>query len=130
MARISKEEKNIVPIPMSVSVTKKGYVYANRSTRWVKKTNGQGKRAEHEKVCIGIALHPGSDWAADRRMYANQTYYKLYSSSDEVKDTTATAYDEYPEKYDCISVGLYAASSGQFMHWTTGESSSAMILQM
>lgn len=110
MARISKEEKNIVPIPMSVSVTKKGYVYANRSTRWVKKTNGQGKRAEHEKVCIGIALHPGSDWAADRRMYANQTYYKLYSSSDEVKDTTATAYDEYPEKYDCISVGLYAAT--------------------
>lgn len=110
MARISKEEKNIVPIPMSVSVTKKGYVYVNRSTRWVKKTNGQGKRAEHEKVCIGIALHPGSDWAADRRMYANPTYYKLYPSSDAVKDTTATVYDEYPEKYDCISVGLYAAT--------------------
>ena len=110
MARISKEEKNIVPIPMSVSVTKKGYVYVNRSTRWVKKTNGQGKRAEHEKVCIGIALHPGSDWATDRRMYANPTYYKLYPSSDAVKDTTATVYDEYPEKYDCISVGLYVAT--------------------
>ena len=110
MARISKEEKNIVPIPMSVSVTKKGYVYVNRSTRWVKKTNGQGKRAEHEKVCIGIALHPGSDWAEDRRMYANPTYYKLYPSSDAVKDTTATVYDEYPEKYDCISVGLYVAT--------------------
>ena len=78
MPRISKEEKNIVAIPMSVSVTKKGYVYVNRSTTWVKKANGQGKRAEHEKVCIGIALHPGSDWAVDRRMYANSTYYKLY----------------------------------------------------
>lgn len=110
MPRISKEEKNIVPIPMSVSVTKKGYVYVNRSTTWVKKANGQGKRAEHEKVCIGIALHPGSDWAVDRRMYANSTYYKLYPLSDTPNNTAVTVYDEYPERYDCISVGLYAAT--------------------
>ena len=110
MAKISKEEKNIVPIPMSVSVAKKGYVYVNRSTTWVNKVNGQGKRAEHEKVCIGIVLHPGSDWATDRRMYANPTYYKLYPSGDMSKDTAVTVYDEYPKRYDCISVGLYAAT--------------------
>jgi hypothetical protein len=52
VARISKDEKNIVPIPKSVSVTKKGYVYVNRSTTWVIKANGQGKRADHEKIWL------------------------------------------------------------------------------
>ena len=110
MPRISKEESNIVPIPMSVSVAKKGYVYANRSTTWVAKANGQGKRADHEKVCIGIVLHPGSDWANDRRMYANPTFYKLYTQEQTPEDSKVTIYDEFPERYDCVSVGFYAAA--------------------
>ena len=110
MARISKDEKNIVPIPKSVSVTKKGYVYVNRSTTWVIKANGQGKRADHEKICIGISLHPGSEWANDRRMYANPTFYKLYQSESVAQDTEVDVSIDYPQRYDCLSVGFYVVT--------------------
>lgn len=130
MPKISRDESNIVTIPMSVSVHKNGYVYANITTTWVAKKNGTGKMADHEKICIGIALHPGKDWAEDRRMYANQAYYTLYGDANKkenpdnskveteetvnsTKDTSIVdakaIYEEYPERSDNISVGLFAA---------------------
>lgn len=110
MPRIVKSESNVVPIPMNVSVNKKGYVYSNRTTEWVPKMNGQGKRADHKKEAIGIVLCPGADWTIDRRMYANQNYYRLFSKENQQNSgTKATVYDEFPQRYDCISIGLYAA---------------------
>lgn len=114
MPRIAKTENNIVEIPISVSVNKLGYVYVNTSTEWVASNNGTGKHADHKKQCIGMALHPGTDWKSDRRMYANESYYKLYGKANEkVQDSEktfpASAIDtEYPERSDCISVGLYS----------------------
>lgn len=113
MGRIAKTEDNIVSIPKSVSVTAKGYVYWNATTTWVDKANGTGKRADHKKECIGVILCPGSDWKKDRRMYANPTYYQIFpsnkgSSQNTQADKAATARKEYPQRFDCISVGLYA----------------------
>ena len=109
MARIIKSESNIVNIPFNVSVNAKGYVYINTSSSWVAKVNGSGKHADHEKVCIGKALIPGTDWKNDRRMYANATYYTMYPSDSSSQKRSGTAYDEYPVRSDCLSVGLYAA---------------------
>ena len=108
MARIIKSESNIVNIPFNVSVNAKGYVYINTSSSWVAKVNGSGKHADHEKVCIGKALIPGTDWKNDRRMYANATYYTMYPSDSSSQKRSGTAYDEYPVRSDCLSVGLYA----------------------
>ena len=113
MGRIAKTEDNIVSIPKSVSVTAKGYVYWNATTTWGDKANGTGKRADHKKECIGVILCPGSDWKKDRRMYANPTYYQIFpsnkgSSQNTQDDKAATARKEYPQRFDCISVGLYA----------------------
>ncbi|WP_406041728.1 transposase [Succinimonas sp.] len=115
MGRIAKTEDNIVSIPKSVSVTAKGYVYWNATTTWVDKANGTGKRADHKKECIGVILCPGSDWKKDRRMYANPTYYQLFpsnkgSSQNTKADKAATVRKEYPQRFDCISVGLYAVA--------------------
>ena len=107
MAKILKTKENIVTIPMNVSVTKKGYVYLNRTTIWIEKKNGQGKMADHKKECIGLALHPGNDWSKDRRMYANLNYYKLFLSASSL-GKSSIVYDEYPQRSDCISVGLHA----------------------
>lgn len=107
MSRILRDKSNIVVIPQSVSVTKKGYVYVNQTTFWRSKKNGSGKTADHKKVCIGIALHPGENWRDDRRMYANSTYYDLYPVEESVEENTPV-YEEYPKQSDCISVGLYA----------------------
>ena len=76
MPRIIKSNDNIVDIPMGVSVNKKGYVYQNVSTAWVQKKNSDGKIASHEKVCIGIVVNPGPDWAKERKMYANSNFYR------------------------------------------------------
>lgn len=113
MSRIAKTEENIVNIPKSVSVTAKGYVYWNATTTWVDKVNGKGKRADHKKECIGVILCPGSDWKKDRRMYANSAYYRLFpSNKDSLQNTQADKVSgklkEYPQRFDCISVGLYA----------------------
>ena len=109
MPRILRTEENIVPIPMGVSVNKIGYVYENRGTTWVAKKNGLGKTSNHHKECIGIALHPGKNWAADRRMYANANYYRLHRKEPSMsEDKQVEVYDEYPERSDCMSVGLYA----------------------
>ena len=80
MAGIIKSESNIVPVPTNVSVTKTGYIYLNVTTTWVSKVNGQGKRADHKKACIGKLVNPGADWKKDRRMYANETYHKYFPS--------------------------------------------------
>ncbi|MCI1424512.1 MAG: hypothetical protein LKH04_09505, partial [Lachnospiraceae bacterium] len=114
MPRIAKTESNIVEIPISVSVNKLGYVYVNTSTEWVDSKNGTGKHADHKKQCIGMALHPGSNWKSDRRMYANESYYKIYGKTPSgepspAQELPAPAADtEYPERSDCISVGLYS----------------------
>lgn len=114
MPRIAKTENNIVEIPISVSVNKLGYVYVNTSTEWVDSKNGTGKHADHKKQCIGMALHPGSDWKSDRRMYANESYYKIYGKAptgepSPAQELPAPSVDtEYPERSDCISVGLYS----------------------
>jgi len=109
MPRIVRDENNIVEIPKGVFVTKKGYVYYNLSTVWVDKKNGPGKTADHKKECVGIALKPGSDWMSDRRMYANPKYSQLFTQqpSDCKKDGSDIC-QEYPERSNCISVGLYA----------------------
>jgi hypothetical protein len=116
MSRIAKTADNIVSIPKSVSVTAKGYVYWNATTTWVDKANGTGKRADHKKECIGVVLCPGGDWKKDRRMYANSAYYRLFpadkSSSEKTPGGNASsACREYPQRFDCISAGLYAAVS-------------------
>ena len=112
MPKITRSAANIVPIPKSVSVASKGYVYLNTSTFWGDKKNSPGKCADHTKVCIGIALHPGKSWSDDRRMYANAKYYELFDPSfDKPKETKKTVYQivsEYPERADSVSVGLYA----------------------
>lgn len=110
MPRILKTDTNVVEIPKGVSVNRLGYVYVNQTTEWVDAKNGAGKHADHKKQCIGIALHPGEDWKSDRRMYANETYYKLYSQpsgTSAQQETRPDVYGEYPERSDCISVGLY-----------------------
>lgn len=137
MPRINKSKDNIVEIPMSVSVNKKGYVYLNTSSVWIEKKNGNGKTGSHDKVCIGFALNPGLDWAQDRRMYANLTYYKMKEEEGSTEDSSnidnrdneippsettedsveepikleASVYDEYPERSDSIAVGFHAAIS-------------------
>ena len=61
-----------------------------------------------------MALHPGSDWKSDRRMYANESYYKIYGKAPSGEPSSAqelpapAADTEYPERSDCISVGLYS----------------------
>ncbi len=116
MSRIAKTADNIVSIPKSVSVTAKGYVYWNATTTWVDKANGTGKRADHKKECIGVVLCPGGDWKKDRRMYANSAYYRLFSADKSSSEKTpagnaSSACREYPQRFDCISAGLYAAVS-------------------
>lgn len=110
MPRIVKSEDNIVDIPVNVSVNKKlGYVYANVSTKWVDSKSGDKKYANHEKKCIGIALNPDG-WKDDRRMYASQSYYEMYGKTpagDHQETSLPKIYSEYPERSDCISVGLY-----------------------
>lgn len=86
MPRIIKSNDNIVDIPMGVSVNKKGYVYQNVSTAWVQKKNSDGKIASHEKVCIGIAVNPGPDWAKERKMYANSNFYRRQEEEEEKKE--------------------------------------------
>ena len=109
MARIVRDERNIVEIPKGVSVTQKGYVYYNQSTVWVNIKNGPGKTADHKKECVGIALNPGSDWMSDRRMYANPRYYELFTQpSSDCKKGGSDVYPEYPDWSNCISVGLHA----------------------
>ena len=108
MARIMKDESNIVNIPSNVSVNAKGYVYINTSSSWVNKVNGSGKHADHEKVCIGKVLVPGGDWKSDRRMYANVSYYRMYPSDNSSSKKNRAVYDEYPIRSDCLSIGLYA----------------------
>ena len=127
MPRIIRDESNIVPIPRSVSVNKGGYVYYNINSMWVLKKDGLGKTSNHDKVAIGIALRTDGKWMEDRRMYANQNYYKLLPMIIEAEaeagtetgsatpfatqttTLTKTVYSEYPQRYDCISVGLYTA---------------------
>ncbi|WP_406040959.1 transposase [Succinimonas sp.] len=116
MSRIAKTADNIVSIPKSVSVTAKGYVYWNATTTWVDKANGTGKRADHKKECIGVVLCPGGDWKKDRRMYANSAYYRLFPADKSSSEKTpagnaSSACREYPQRFDCISAGLYAAVS-------------------
>ena len=111
MARIIKNGSNVVPVPTNVSVTKTGYVYLNVTTAWVSKVNGPGKRADHKKECIGKLVNPDANWKKDRRMYANETYHKLFPPADAQGEPGAKStadYDEYPNKSDNIAVGLYA----------------------
>ena len=111
MGKIPKTEDNIVAIPLGVSVARGGYVYQNSETVWVDKKNSEGKTADHTKTLIGKALvYP--DWRVDRRMYANETYYKLFPKLA-VPSGIPSVFLEAPGRSDCISVGLYTVVKEQ-----------------
>ena len=60
-----------------------------------------------------MSLHPGEDWKSDRRMYANEAYYKIYGQDQAAptpQETPPDVYSEYPDRSDCVSVGLYTVT--------------------
>ena len=113
MPSIPRTEDNLVDIPLGVSVSKKtGFVYYNTDATWVHSKSGDDGYGNHTKKCIGIAINP-SNWRDNRRMYANQFYYTLFgrtspADKEQQKPSLPKVYAVYPERSDCISVGLYA----------------------
>ena len=71
------ESREPVPIPKSVSVSKKGYVAYNLTSYW----NSNTGSADHKKVLIGRTVayvDKGSlNWREDPRMYSNKNYFNL-----------------------------------------------------
>ena len=113
MPSIPRTEDNLVDIPLGVSVNKKtGFVYYNTDAKWVPSKSGDDGHGDHTKKCIGVAIDP-KNWRDNRRMYANQFYYTLFdraapADKKQQKTSLPKVYAVYPERSDCISVGLYA----------------------